>query len=1009
MEKNFWEKFFHPPVDCTQSPFWFLNGAVNGEEYAAQMDEMAQQGVFQAMPHPRFGMDRREYLTPHYFNEFGKLLSNAAQNGYYVNLYDEYNWSSGTAGGRLTAEYTNCAQGIAIRTGHVSEVFECSEWEEGFFGWGKFEDILLIGYAPWISETEVNLSSCCYIKEWTMQDKTLRVMLPKGNWMVFVVYTVRTQHPSPLRQGNGGLVDYLNSEITQQFIELTHEQYYSHFSEHFGKTIPSIFYDEVSPNASGNFTWNVEFAEKFEIRNHYSIIEKLPLLFLDGGSETAKVRCDYWDTLMEIYRESFVGKLADWCHNHGIALTGHTHEEAGFWPVCGDIFNNLSAQQWVGLDSLNGYKPYSCLKAAVSAAHITGRKIVLCEALGLIGGWNCTPAMLKKAYNQLAIAGVNFLVPHSFYQDSENPKAECPPSFFKSNPYWRYYQELSKLTDRQCWVNRETIHAADVVVFYPVVSWWAAGRGGRGRTFPWSPGEEAAVITSPEYEEYNRILDDLMHHQIDYDVFNSQALSECTVHNGKIRLHEEEYQVLILPPMSTIRRSDAERLLELANEGVLIVAVGAFHPMASAELGSNDAKLIAILSKLEEKITRVRAAWELPVTISNKIETDIQVLQGDLQYLDVAHRWRKDIDFYLLSNTSAKEETFTISVRKQASYTILLDHNGRKIPILLKKQGNRTIVSFTALPEEFYYLILSCEQIPVEKSVLPDYLENGAVIELDKFQFTILPKMPNNPGNATIDQQVICIPTAKTTPLMYECPQGDDLAPIWDSWMNPDFDDSVWETISFKRGSHLYDHTGSRLFRFSIPAGTVAIRKPLPINGEYALYLNGNLLEAEIGFVSDEEIWMPLTGCEHEKGVLAIECSSMAPQFGLVHGLEVLIQNFETSLLDWRDLGIEWFSGFGVYQTTLDWKSGELWLNLGDVRYCAEVWVNGNFVGHSCWAPYQFNLTPFLSQGKNDLRIYCCNLISNEYAWDLLGSRGGGEMLSSGVLGPVQLCYKNKQ
>ena len=43
---EFWRGFFHPPKDCAQTPFWFLNGEVDGEVYAAQMDEMARKGVW---------------------------------------------------------------------------------------------------------------------------------------------------------------------------------------------------------------------------------------------------------------------------------------------------------------------------------------------------------------------------------------------------------------------------------------------------------------------------------------------------------------------------------------------------------------------------------------------------------------------------------------------------------------------------------------------------------------------------------------------------------------------------------------------------------------------------------------------------------------------------------------------------------------------------------------------------------------------------------------------------
>ncbi len=142
----------------------------------------------------------------------------------------------------------------------------------------------------------------------------------------------------------------------------------------------------------------------------------------------------------------------------------------------------------------------------------------------------------------------------------------------------------------------------------------------------------------------------------------------CTVKGGKLCLHQEEYQVLVLPPMSTIRRSDAKRLLELAQTGVLIVAVGAFYPTASAEAGAQDTRLMEILQQLESRLLRVYATWKLPAALSQKIDLDIQVIRGDSLCLDAAHRWREGVDFYLLSNTSPKEESFTVSVRKQAPY-----------------------------------------------------------------------------------------------------------------------------------------------------------------------------------------------------------------------------------------------------------------------------------------------------------------------------------------------------
>jgi hypothetical protein len=91
-----------PPKSCTQVPFWFWNGNLDPAEFRAQLREMADKGVYAAMPHPRFGMDRREYLEEPYWRAMQATLAEAKKLGMQIWLYDEYNWPSGGAGGRVT-------------------------------------------------------------------------------------------------------------------------------------------------------------------------------------------------------------------------------------------------------------------------------------------------------------------------------------------------------------------------------------------------------------------------------------------------------------------------------------------------------------------------------------------------------------------------------------------------------------------------------------------------------------------------------------------------------------------------------------------------------------------------------------------------------------------------------------------------------------------------------------------------------------------------------------------
>jgi hypothetical protein len=97
---------------------------------------------------------------------------------------------------------------------------------------------------------------------------------------------------------------------------------------------------------------------------------------------------------------------------------------------------------------------------------------------------------------------------------------------------------------------------------------------------------------------------------------------------------------------------------------------------------------------------------------------------------------------------------------------------------------------------------------------------------------------------------------------------------------------------------------------------------------------------------------------------------------------------------------------------------------LGDVRYCAEIWVNGKLVTYRPWPPYSVDITDFVKVGQNNITIVVANLKANQMHWDIydatltdLRSRWvhhGSilrevDRLSSGLIGPVKIVPYNKQ
>jgi hypothetical protein len=84
-----------------------------------------------------------------------------------------------------------------------------------------------------------------------------------------------------------------------------------------------------------------------------------------------------------------------------------------------------------------------------------------------------------------------------------------------------------------------------------------------------------------------------------------------------------------------------------------------------------------------------------------------------------------------------------------------------------------------------------------------------------------------------------------------------------------------------------------------------------------------------------------------------------------------------------EDPKTEHFSGSCTYSTEVNvpgpylGKQKLLWLDLGDVRYAARVWVNGQLAGDVWLPPFELEVSHWLQPGRNSLKIQVANLLIN--------------------------------
>ncbi|WP_207592645.1 glycosyl hydrolase [Halomontanus rarus] len=199
-------------------------------------------------------------------------------------------------------------------------------------------------------------------------------------------------------------------------------------------------------------------------------------------------------------------------------------------------------------------------------------------------------------------------------------------------------------------------------------------------------------------------------------------------------------------------------------------------------------------------------------------------------------------------------------------------------------------------------------------------------------------------------------------------------------------------------------------FRFEAPVGATGFSLPLPVAGDLRVWIDGEERDASDGRVDLEA---PL---EEPATVIVRSEAAGAPGGARWDGpAEFETAPVEVATRDWCDLGLQEYSGIGVYRRTLevpdlDLDAGDrLVLDLGDVGVSAAVLADGERVGTVFAAPYEVDLTDAATDADGepldelDLEVRVANTIANHFAAETPTRYVYEGQRRSGLFGPVEL------
>jgi alpha-L-rhamnosidase/Glycosyl hydrolase 2 galactose-binding domain-like len=728
-----YQGFLDPPHDFSLMPFWFWNGKMQGPIIQQEIRDMVDQHVYGAFLHARDGL-QTPYLSEEWWNAIGAGLKQSRTSGFEFNFVDEYDWPSGEV------------RNVWMAGNHQSEVLakrpdlrmKTLEYESKVVAGPQIVDIAVnadsqaIVASRWLGKDQIDATTLTLLDS-AGKGEHIQWSAPPGQWVI-------TQFSlKPAIGFDGGFVDLMNPDTTNLFFNLVYSEYHRRFPSYIGNTIRYAFSDHEG-DYGYRIAWTPQLFAAFQQRTGYDLRKTLPLLIYNGGDLTTKVRTDYLSTVTELYGSSFWQGITKSAEEIGLHRTGHAWEESLQWAAAleGSLFTVERGLNPVGVDSLFdwGRQPLN-FKVAQSVADFEGRRLA-CENQGVQGTDSYLDLeAIRKGTNGIGASGVNLFIPHAINYDPS--RANYPPDWLHQ-PYWSYFHLYADYTRRISYMNADSRHVTNVLLYYPITTIWADTRPlFSGETDYQQIGLPAAwknqTILINDY--YTRILLELSNHHWDYNIADDQYMESARVDGNELVIGPQRFRAIILPPITTLSRTTLKKLEQFHQAGGIILGIRLL-PTASPEAGGNDAVIKAGIASIfgpgadgvqtssaEQIGSKTAGSFYINDSVDAMIDTldaevpkDVQVVSGPDQHLFFEHRGKLDADYYWVVNDTDRKRVNEIHFAAKGIPEKWNALTGAQEPLFYVNGPSGTEVRLNLDPWDAFYVVFRPLTGPPQDAVL---------------------------------------------------------------------------------------------------------------------------------------------------------------------------------------------------------------------------------------------------------------------------------------------------
>ena len=716
--ESLYQGFLNPGRQYSIRPFWFWNGEMEPEEISRQIRLMVEHGVYGAYVHNRDGLET-PYLSEAWWQAVGAGLKTAREVGFSFCLVDEFEWPSGEVRdywmkGVNKSRVVAANPEFRIRALHPAETIVKGPRRVAI-SLPPGTHLVVAGKRRGPDRLDGESLRTLAVPA---QANALSWDAPEGDWLV-ITYQLR-----PSQTPDGGTVDLMNPQAVRKFIEIYYEELHRRYGEYFGNALPATFADHEG-SYGGTIAWTPRLFESFRSKSGYALEPMLPALVYDIGPKTEKVRCDYVDTVSDLYSASFFQQVSGWCSAHGLQHSAHVWEESLFFGpwVQGDFYRILRAMGQPGCDTLREWGRQSVwLKEVASVADFEGRHVV-CENQGVQGSDSyLSPGRMRRVSNCLGAWNIAEFIPHAFDYDLE--RINYPPDWFFSQPFLPHFRAYADQMRRISFMNRESEHVAGLLLYYPQVSVWGQAApafrtdGPINITDPAAWSRDAAETESAYAELKLRLTQE----NLDFKAADDAYLAGSRIDGKTLAISTSRFGTLVLPPMSTIRRGTAERVREFYGAGGCVLAIGRL-PFISVESGRDDPQLQSLWEATFDaapapgpftlrsntnggRAYLVGGSVDDVVALLGRIsDRDFEITGGPKGHLYFLHKKKEGADLYWIVNDTAAARTNLLLLGATGRPERWDAATGERSPLFYQTRSSGTLVRLALGPWDAAYIV----------------------------------------------------------------------------------------------------------------------------------------------------------------------------------------------------------------------------------------------------------------------------------------------------------------